>query len=246
MVVKVCVLTGYGMSSNLELATAFEMLGAKASQVHIYDLIENPAMLDNFQILAISGGFSFGDHLGAGLVYSQFFNEKMKAQLDKFVADGKLVIGIGNGFQVLVKMGMLPNSKGDWTPEVSLVHNDSGLYQDFWVNVKYNESADCVWTKGLDEADLPIRHGEGKFVFASAQARDYVMKNNLVALSYAKNPNGSEDDIAGICDSTGRVLGLMPHVDSFIYPFNHPKWHRTKSEKIDGLDLLRNGVEFFD
>ncbi|MBN2650923.1 MAG: phosphoribosylformylglycinamidine synthase subunit PurQ [Spirochaetales bacterium] len=244
MTVKACILTGYGINADIELTTAFKMAGAEAQRVHINDLIENPALLDEFHIAGFAGGFSFGDHLGSGLVYSHLFKKNLKAQLDKFVADGKIIIGICNGFQVLVKMGVLPNTKGDWTQEVSLIHNDSGLFQDQWVKVKYNQNSNCIWTQGLAEADLPIRHGEGKFITDNDEIKSYIVENNLGAIVYDGNPNGSELDIAGITDTTGRILGLMPHPEAFIYPQNHPKWHRTKSDKIDGIKLFENGVNY--
>lgn len=246
MAVKVCVLTGYGINADNELVTAFNKVGAEAEKVHINDFIENPALLRNYSIAGFAGGFSFGDHLGSGLVYAELFKKNLKEELDRFIADGKLIIGICNGFQVLVKMGVLPNLHGDWTQEVSLVHNSSGVFEDSWVNLKFNPDSPCVWTKGLDTMDVPIRHGEGRFITDSPEIMERLKEENLIAIRYSgRNPNGSQEDIAGITDPTGRILGLMPHPEAFIFPENHPKWTRKTISEGEGLKIFRNGVSFF-
>ena len=162
---KVAILTGYGINADNELKEAFLRAGAEcADRIHINDMIEKPEILDSYQILGFPGGFSFGDHLGSGLVMAHLFKQNLKGVLDKFIAKGKLIIGICNGFQVLVKMGVLPNFDGNWTQEVSLIHNNTGVFENSWLNVRFNPDSPCVWTKGLKEMDIPIRHGEGRFI----------------------------------------------------------------------------------
>ncbi len=245
MQVKVAVITGYGVNADNELALAFNNVGATAQKVHINDLIENPNLLKDYHIAGFAGGFSFGDHLGSGLVYAQLFKKNLQTALDQFVADGKLIIGICNGFQVLVKMGVLPNMQKDWTQEVSLIHNESGVFQDQWVRLAFNTQSPCVWTKGLTEMDVPIRHGEGRFITDSEAVMAKLKANNLLAIQYmGKNPNGSEENVAGITDPTGRILGLMPHPEAFIIPQNHPRWTRENITEGFGLNIFKNGVEY--
>ncbi len=164
----VCVITGFGINADAELARAFEMAGADPRRTHAADLIAKPKMVLDFRILAFPGGFSFGDHLGSGKVLATLFRRNLGEQVGQFLSRGGLVIGICNGFQVLVKMGILPNTFGAGAQEVSLVHNDSGRYEDRWVKVRFDEGSRCLWTRGLREMDVPVRHGEGKFVTRSA------------------------------------------------------------------------------
>ena len=246
MTVKTCIITGFGINSDRDLAAAFELAGSEASLMHINDLIENPAALDEYRIIGFPGGFSFGDHLGSGLVFAHLFKSRLREALDRFIESGKLILGICNGFQVLVKMGVLPNISGSWIPEVTLVHNEGGVFIDDWVTLERNPGSESVWLNGIDSIDLPIRHGEGRFVAASGEIMDYITGNNLDVLRYSGwNPNGSAGDIAGITDKTGRILGLMPHPEAFVFPENHPQWYRKKIERGFGLDIIRNGVEYF-
>ncbi|MBN2442384.1 MAG: phosphoribosylformylglycinamidine synthase subunit PurQ [Spirochaetales bacterium] len=253
--VKTCIVTGYGINADDELKKAFELAGSDVQKIHINDIIEIPALLDLFHIVGFPGGFSFGDHLGSGTVFGGLFKKKLKNAMDKFIAAGKSVIGICNGFQVLVKMGILPNLVGDWTQEVALIHNDSGKFEDRWVKLRVNPLSPCIWTKGLIEMDVPVRHGEGKFVISDNLVERKIIENNLHAVMYVSksggdvqypdNPNGSMHDIAGICDKTGRVFGLMPHPEAFIFPENHPRWQRERITYAHGLDIFRNGVAYF-
>jgi len=245
MNVKAAVITGYGINADNELVQAFKMAGAEASKIHINDIIENPDILHEYHIAGFAGGFSFGDHLGSGLVYANLFKKNLQGTLDKFIDDGKLIIGICNGFQVLVKMGVLPNRQGDWTQEVSLIHNESGKFQDQWISLKSNPKSQCVWTKGIDEIEVPIRHGEGRFITDSPEMLQSLKDDNLIALQYiGDNPNGSEEKIAGITDKTGRILGLMPHPEAFIIPQNHPRWTREEIKEGAGLKFFKNAVEY--
>jgi len=233
--VKACVITGFGINADEELALAFGMAGADARRVHVRDLIEEPGAIFAYRILAFPGGFSFGDHLGSGKVFAALFRRALGRATRDFVSGGGLVIGICNGFQVLVKMGALPNLSGSWDQEVSLIHNDSGRFEDRWVRVAFEKESPCAWTRGLPDMDLPVRHGEGKFVVRSLEVLEALKGRKLVALRYAAeegpagaevpypaDPNGSVEHIAGICDPTGRVFGLMPHPEAYIYAENHP------------------------
>jgi phosphoribosylformylglycinamidine synthase I len=241
--VNTCVLTGYGINADRELEEAFILAGSETERIHLEDLIANPSILDNFQILAVPGGFSFGDHLSSGLVFASMVKEHLTPAIEKFKADGKLIIGICNGFQVLVKLGILPGRRKE--PEVSLVHNDSGIFQDSWIQATINSESPCVWTQGLSELDLPIRHGEGKFVSGTEEALDSLERENLIVVRYqGENPNGSQRDIAGICDPSGKVFGLMPHPEAWIHATQHPQWRRRKLRGDGaGLQFFKNGVE---
>jgi len=271
--VRACIVTGFGINADEELALAFEMAGARAQRTHARDLVDNPEQLGIYQILAFPGGFSFGDHLGSGKVFAMLFRRSLGSALETFIARGGLVIGVCNGFQALVKMGFLPDLSGRHAQEVSLIHNDSGRFEDRWVMVGFEEKCPCLWTRGLTDMDLPVRHGEGKLVTVSPQTLLELESRNLVALryrartrgstmgtpadvlaavGYPDDPNGSVNHIAGICDPTGRVFGLMPHPEAFLYPENHPNWSalRLTADGLSsvsrhegrGLHIFRNGV----
>lgn len=270
---RACVVTGFGVNADEELALAFDMAGARARRVHARDLMDNLEQLSTYQILAFPGGFSFGDHLGSGKVFATLFRQSLGSALEAFIADGGLVIGVCNGFQALVKMGFLPDLSGGHVQEVSLIHNDSGRFEDRWVKVGFEKECPCLWTRGLTVMDLPVRHGEGKLVTVSSDTLAALESRSLVALRYLSrgagspgtrvagpstveypdDPNGSVNHIAGICDPTGRVFGLMPHPEAFLFPENHPDWaglrlsgddpqtHRRQAEG-QGLAVFRNGV----
>ncbi len=250
--VRVCVITGYGINADVELALAFELAGATAERVHVNDLLAAPQRLASYRIIAFPGGFSFGDHLGSGKVFATLVRRRLRPAIEELVAGGGLVIGICNGFQILVKMGILPNLSGAWEQEVSLVPNDSGKFEDRWVRLTPDPESTCVWTRGLLPMDLPVRHGEGKLVTGSPGVLAQVRSLGLAAVryssrvgglpSYPENPNGSEDDIAGLSDATGRVFGLMPHPEAFLVPENHPEWSRGGVKEGRGLEVFRAGV----
>jgi phosphoribosylformylglycinamidine synthase len=249
--VKVCVVTGFGFNADEELAASFSAVGADAKRVHVSDLTENSAMVRRYRILAFPGGFSFGDHLGSGKVFALLLKRTLKTVLEDFVADGGLVIGICNGFQVLVKLGLLPNLSGSWEQEVSLIHNDSGKFEDRWIRVSFDPKGPCLWTQGLPPMDLQVRHGEGKFVARSTEILEELQVRGMAAVRYCardggqagypENPNGSAADIAGITDTTGRILGLMPHPEAFLFPETHPDRNRMK-KRAEGLEIFRAGV----
>ena len=220
---RALVLTGYGINCDYETAHAFNLpaVGGDGVRVHLNDLIAAPQMLRDYQIFAIPGGFSFGDDIASGKVLAVKLRGRLLEPLRAFVEHGRLVLGICNGFQVLVKLGLLPNLEGECRQDVTLTFNDSGHFEDRWVYLKVNPASNCVFTTGVDRVYLPVRHGEGKFIprdmstLETLEARHgivmrYVDKDGQLG-GYPWNPNGSVANIAGICDLTGRVFGLMPH-----------------------------------
>lgn len=238
--VRVAVLVGYGINCDYETCHAFELAGAKADKIHISALAE--ASLDDYQIMAIPGGFSFGDDIAAGKMLANKLKAVAGEQVEKFVSDGKLVIGICNGFQALAKYALLPKIGEQ---KFTLTFNDSGRFEDRWVPLK--TVGKSVWTEGIDSMYLPVRHAEGKFV-ATKEVVDELEREGLVALRYAQseysyNPNGSINDIAGITDKTGRIFGLMPHPEAYLYPTNHPRWTRGEMSPL-GLEIFKNAVKF--
>ncbi len=265
--VRVLVLTGYGLNCDYETAYGFELAGASADRVHINSLIDGSVSLEAYHILVFIGGFSWGDDHGAGVVQAVRFKTRLGDGLIDFIDKENLILGICNGFQTLVNLGLLPGIDGDYTTRsVALTYNDCGNFRDAWVALTVNPAATCVFTRGLDRLELPVRHGEGKF-YAEAEVVDRLFEKNQVALQYAgpdglpadgvfpHNPNGSLRDIAGICDTTGRIFGLMPHPEAFNHPTNHPDWTRLKEEKrrsgegfdsdpTPGIRMLQNGVHF--
>ena len=240
------ILTGFGINADAELAQAFELAGASAKLLPVSSLVEEPERLKNFQILGFPGGFSFGDHLGSGRVLAQLVKQRLRDELDAFTQGGGLILGVCNGFQTLVKMGILPNLKGDWTPETTLIGNDVGVFQDRWVGVSYNPLNKSPWLRGLTDSELPIRHGEGRFQVSDAEVLNTLHRDNLIAVTYrGPNPNGAVDGIAGITDPTGRIFGLMPHPEAFVTRLNHPLWRRRADVGLLGLEVFRNGVKHF-
>ncbi len=242
--VRAAVITGYGINADRELAEAFRLAGAEAKLIHISDLLESPEFLQEFRILAFPGGFSFGDHLGSGLVFAHMCKNRLRPALERFIGDGNLIIGICNGFQVLVKMGLLPNLRGVWNQEATLTYNRSGLFIDAWVEVEAENESPCVWTRGLGRIELPIRHGEGRFVMRDESLLSLLENKNCVSLRYrGGNPNGSVNAIAGITDATGRVFGLMPHPEAYLVSENHPRWGRERTGR-NGMRVFENGVNY--
>ena len=266
--VNAIVLAGYGLNCDNETAYALELAGASARRVHINSLIDGSVSLDDFQIMVFVGGFSWGDDHGAGVIQAVRLKTNLGDKLLEFVDRGNLVLGICNGFQTLVNIGLLPGFAGDYkTRSIALTFNDCGNFRDDWVSLKVNPSSPCVFTKGFDFLELPIRHGEGKF-YSDKVVIERLFENNQVAMQYAMpkgsladnrfpfNPNGSINDIAGICDPTGRIFGLMPHPEAYNHRTNHPDWTRDKEiikrrgSVVDtgataGIRMFQNAVDFF-
>jgi phosphoribosylformylglycinamidine synthase len=250
------ILRAAGTNCDGETAYAFERAGARTEKVHINQLIREPGLLDRFQLLAIPGGFSYGDDIAAGRILANQITHHLRDALWAFVDSGRPVIGICNGFQVLVKTELLPGPLAGRTGQsCTLAHNDSGRFIDRWIRVSAR-SRKCVWTAGLADLDLPIAHGEGRFVAANANVRQALWDEDQVALVYVRgdgspaaghapdNPNGSVDDIAGVCDATGLVFGLMPHPERHVEATQHPAWtrHRPLAAEGAGLEVFRNAV----
>jgi phosphoribosylformylglycinamidine synthase len=259
---KTLVLRTAGTNCDGETVHAFERAGATVELVHINRLLKDPRLLDAYQLLAIPGGFSYGDDIAAGRILANQIAHHLADAMRGFVDSGRPVIGICNGFQVLVKTELLPGALGGRSGQnCTLAHNACGRFIDRWISLRPRESR-CVWTRGLGEAvvDLPIAHGEGRFVPADEQVRRELWSNEQVALTYAcpdgnpaggafpENPNGSVDDIAGVCDPSGLVFGLMPHPERYVDAIQHPAWTRQRAAGVlaaegQGLRFFRNAVE---
>lgn len=256
MTPKALVLTGYGINCDMETQHAFKLAGAEAERVHLTDLINGTRKLSDYHILALPGGFSFGDDIASGKVLANMIKYNLNGQVREFMNEGKLIIGICNGFQAMVKMGLLPAFDDDYsTQDVTLTFNDSGRFEDRWVHVTTNKNSKCIFTKGIKSMYLPVRHGEGKFVSKTPEILKRLKTGNHVVFRYVDkegnfagypyNPNGSVDNIAGICDETGRVFGMMPHPEAFQHRTNHPAWTREElPEEGAGIAIFRNAVEY--
>lgn len=255
--VKVIVLRTAGTNCDNETAFAFSKVGADAELVHINELIRKKKKLLDYHILTVPGGFTYGDDIASGKILANEIKYNIRKDIEKFLSCGKLMLGICNGFQVLVKMGLLPALGGRlWNADVTLNLNDSGKFEDRWCYLKRSSGNISVWTKDLpDIIYLPVAHAEGKFIPRNDAALNALKKNKQIAFqysdqngkrgSYPVNPNGSIDNIAGISDTTGRVLGMMPHPERFIRKSQHPRWTREiLKEEGHGFYIFKNGVEF--
>ena len=253
MQLKALVLSGYGINCEAESKYCVETAGGVADIVHVNRLVESPKMLEDYNMLFIPGGFSFGDDLGSGKVLANKIKFRIADSLLDFAKQGKLVLGVCNGFQVLAKMGLLPEP--DLKQRVTLTFNDSGHFEDRWVALRANENSPCVFTKGLKTILLPVRHGEGKFVAEGSEALKSLVDNNQVCLQYVDekgalggypyNPNGSQLNIAAICDRSGRIFGTMPHPEAFNIVQNCPYWSTGLIKEAQGLRIFKNAVDYW-
>lgn len=272
--VKVIIVRTAGTNCNEETAFAFSSLGAVVEQVHINALIAGERKLEDYHILALPGGFSYGDDIASGRILANELRLKLGVEIEQFIRDGKLMIGICNGFQILTKAGILPGLGWGRAPlenqrgkqEATLFYNDSAKFESRWVHLKVESR--CVWTRGMaGRIYLPVAHGEGKFIPRERRVMDALVANGQIVLrycapdgsrpSYPENPNGSTDDIAGICDRTGRILGLMPHPERHFLFEQHPSWTRFKHQSVipakegnqnpilgDGAKIFENGINY--
>jgi len=259
--VRVLILTGLGLNCEVETEAGFAMAGARPSRVHLLEILEGggPRLAD-YQILAFIGGFAFGDHLGAGFVFANKIRWRLYDQLLEFIEAGGLALGVCNGFQTMVRLGLLPGLDGDYrTPRATLAPNDRLGYRDAWVRLGFDPGSPCVWTRGLHRMELPARHGEGKFLAESDALLEQLQAQRQVVARYVgpddrptevwpHNPNGSPRAVAGICDPSGRLFGLMPHPDAYLYGFHHPRWRKRRLEGTlpdegEGMTIFRNGVD---
>ncbi|MFC2003992.1 phosphoribosylformylglycinamidine synthase I [Chloroflexota bacterium] len=249
--ITVLMLRAPGTNCDVETTFAFQQAGAEVYLVHINELIRGEKRLFDHQILVIPGGFTCGDDIAAGKVLANELKLKLNEEIPKFVESGGLILGICNGFQVLVKAGVLPEPSGCLPQLLTFATNDSGKFECCWVYLGANEECPCVFTKGIESFYLPVAHGEGKVV-----ALPEVLPNLNVVLRYTDekgnkqagyphNPNGSVDNIAGICDSSGRIFGLMPHPERHVRGTQHPQWTRLGAKEYgDGFQIFQNAVEW--
>lgn len=255
---RVLVLRAPGTNCDIETAHAFELAGGEPARIHINRLLESPKLFDAFQILCLPGGFSYGDDLGAGRILGTQMRVHLADALRKFKADGKLILGICNGFQILMKSGvLLDDEPATGLPPATLTWNDSGRYEDRWVHLRTSSSR-CVFFAGVEQMYLPVAHAEGKFIPTSEQVFTQLEANGQLALryvsalgtgstvAYPENPNGAVGNVASVCDSTGRVCGLMPHPERHLDPTQHPRWTRGEAGSVgDGLKVFQNAVAYF-
>jgi phosphoribosylformylglycinamidine synthase len=253
----------------VETAFAFETCGANAERMHLFRLLERPQALDAFQILCVPGGFSYGDDAGAGVVFGSQLRGHLADAIGRFLQSDKLVLGICNGFQVLLKAGILPGGAGTWPaadrePESTLTWNENGRYTALWVTLSVQSSRN-VFLSNIERLELPIAHAEGRLVVRDRAVLERWASAGQVALSYANpmrplarfspadevlpfplNPNGSVANVAGLGDASGRVLGLMPHPERHLFATQHPQWTRRGSRgQGSGMQIFRNAVEYF-
>lgn len=241
-------MSGYGLNCEEETKFAFEWAGGNADIVHINDLIKNPPILQNYDILAFPGGFSYGDDTGSGKAYANKFKNHLSKELQEFLNRNTLVIGICNGFQIITNLGILPGA---------LTFNKSAQYIDRWVDLK--AMGKSPWLDGIKDISLPIAHGEGHYVIDEKEYKNMV-KNKQIAFTYTKgeicefqnlekNPNGSVEDIAGVLAYNGRVLGLMPHPERAMFIHQSPLWQKNKGKKSNkegaGLQIFKNAINYF-
>ena len=262
---RVLILRAPGTNCDVETAYAFETAGATPAVWHLNRLLEKPAGAADFQILCIPGGFSYGDDIAAGRIFGNQIRHHLAGALGDFKAAGKLILGICNGFQVLIKSGILlddvpvaSQGEGDeLAPPATLTWNDTGRFEDRLVRLLATGDR-CVFLRGIERMYLPMAHAEGKFIARDGDILGALDRNGQIALRYATpagdsrnvpypdNPNGAQLNAAGVCDVTGRVLGLMPHPERHLDPTNHPHWTRGEAGPVgDGLKLFQNAVEYF-
>ena len=265
---KALVITGNGTNCEMEAAHACKLGGFDEARIaHLSELMSGEVSLDDYHFLNLTGGFLDGDDLGSAKAQANRLRhatvagkgEQIVEQLLRFIADGKLILGVCNGFQLLVKMGMLPAIGGDFLKQTAtLTHNANGRFQDRWCYLKSDPASPSVYTRGIEGGVyLPIRHGEGKFLVDAPETLEAIESKHLACLKYAdkdyraptmefpENPNGSVNAIAGICDETGRVMGLMPHPEAFVHRTQHPRWTREElPEEGSGLIFFKNAAEY--
>jgi phosphoribosylformylglycinamidine synthase len=249
--VRTLIIRAPGTNCDGETVFAFQQAGSDVSLVHVNKLIRHEERLADYQIFVIPGGFTYGDDVAAGKVLANELNLRLRDDVLKFIEDGKLIFGVCNGFQVLVKAGFLPEPKDGGSSQLTLANNDSGKFECRWVHMAANKKSNCVFTRGIDSLYLPVAHGEGKLVADPAilpklnVALYYTDETGNTGAGYPYNPNGSMNNIAGICDSSGRVFGLMPHPERHVRGTQHPRWTRLGAKKHgDGFRIFQNAVEW--
>jgi len=256
--IKVLIMSGYGINCERESAHAFELAGAKAEIVHINDLIANKKRISNYQIIMFPGGFSYGDDTGSGNAFANKIKNNLWNELTEFINAGKLILGVCNGFQIMTHLGLFSEKIGERIS--ALEANNSNRYECRWIHIK-NNSSKCVFTNGIEITHLPIAHGEGRFQ-CDKKILEELRKNGQIVFTYCNksgydaegiyplNPNGAMADIAGICNKTGKIMGMMPHPERAIYEVSDPDYQlrkqETSSEIIESnMKIFKNAVEYF-
>jgi len=265
--VQSLVITGFGINCEEEMAAAYTHAGAHATIVHLNQLLLGKVSIHDYDIINFPGGFSFGDDLASGKVVSNKIKYKklpngnvLLDEIKLFLKAGKYILGVCNGFQMLVRMGLLPNTNIAFEQEATLSNNNSAKFEDRWVYCKVNQHSNTPFLKVMDTIALPARHGEGKLIFLNDEVRNTVISKKLNCLSYCDengmetaeypaNPNGAELNCAGLTSPDGQVFGLMPHPEAYLSLYNHPNWGQRKrmnpmiSEEGEGLQIFKNIVE---
>ncbi len=249
--IKTLILRAPGTNCDVETAFAFERAGAAASLVHVNQLIRGEEQLADYRIMVIPGGFTYGDDIAAGRVLANELRLKLNQDIPRFIEKGGLILGICNGFQVLTRAGILPEPSPDLPQRLTLASNDSGRFECRWVHLAVKSKSPCVFTRGIESMYLPVAHGEGKVVAPPEALPElnavlrYTDEVGSTQAGYPYNPNGSLDNIAGICDSSGRIFALMPHPERHIRGTQHPQWTRHGAkEHGDGFRIFSNAVEW--
>jgi len=256
---RVLIVRAPGTNCDVETEYAFELAGAETQRLHVNQIIDHPRLAERFQILCFPGGFSYGDDIAAGRIAAVQWHTRLSDTLAQFRSEDRLVLGICNGFQIMMRLGIFFDEDIDQTP-ATLTWNRQARFETRWVHLK-PESDHCVFLRGISEIYLPMAHAEGRFLMRDATTQQKLKGDSQIALRYCDpqgmtgdtelpfpwNPNGAQWNVAGICDPSGRVFGLMPHPERFLFPMNHPQWTRMASlpEHGDGLKLFRNAVTYF-
>lgn len=263
--IKSLVLFGNGINCENETAYANKLAGFEADIVHVDEMLKNPKSIHRYAFINFPGGFLDGDDLGSAKAQAvkwkyqtiEGSGGRFLDELIKFISQGKIIIGICNGFQLLVKTGLLPGIGGEYGRQMAtLTANDSGRFEDRWVNLRVNQISHCIFTKDMDKIYLPVRHGEGKCIVDTKEngarmieqghiVMQYADENGAATEKYPDNPNGSINAVAGLCDETGRIFGLMPHPEAFVHYTQHPRWTREALEiEGGGLRLFKNAYKY--
>ncbi len=257
--IRVMILWGLGFNCEEETSAAYQLAGATISRVHVNELFKDAISIHDFHIVHFPGGFSFGDHLGAGRVLANRIRFKhtrsgqsLREELLRFTQNGGFIFGICNGFQILLALDLLPGNQQNTEPHrVALVANASGQFQDEWVRCRMNQASPLAQLWPDEWIDLPIRHGEGRLLVTDEAAELELSTKNLITMSYADEegkpytPNGSFQSCAALCDPSGRILGMMPHPEAFLSAYNHPRWpHLPARDKGQGLLFFENLVKY--
>ncbi len=264
--VKALIITGFGINCEEEMASAYRFAGAKSVIIHINDILLKSFNIHDFDILNFPGGFSFGDDISSGKILANKIKyKKLKSgnsfldEINRFLNDGKYILGVCNGFQLLVKIGLLPNISGRIEQEVTLTKNDSGKFEDRWCYCRVIDGNKTPFLDGIDIIHLPVRHGEGKLIIKDRKIKEIILSNKLNCLSYCDsngitsndypmNPNGSELSCAGLTNKTGQIFGMMPHPEAYLSLYNNPNWGYLKrkepsiQEEGSGLKIFKNIV----